>query len=65
VIVNEVDSGVWHVEQAARYDSSMQNLLVPICDHLILRASENRALQKRLDDWKLALEEKSQKQIAP
>jgi hypothetical protein len=43
----------------------VQKLLVPICDHLILRASENRALQKRLDDWKLALEEKSQKQIAP
>ena len=65
VIVNEVDSGVWHVEQATRYDSSIQNLVVPICDHLILRAAENRPLQKRLDDWKLALEEKSQKQIAP
>lgn len=65
VIVNEVDSGVWHVEQATRYDSSMQNLVVPICDHLILRAAENRPLQKRLDDWKLALEQKPQKQIVP
>ena len=56
-IEGQIDSSVWHVDQARRYDSNTQKLLLPICDYLIVQSRENLVWQERLEQWKMRFDD--------